>query len=630
MIICLVILLINLGPSALAGFGFFVLATPAQTYVMKKLFGLRRKSMAWTDKRAKLLQELLGGMKVIKFFAWEVPFLARISEYRRKEMSYIYNLLVIRAANNAVAMSMPVLASVLAFITYSATGHTLRPDVIFTSLTLFNLLRLPLMFLPVSFSAIADASNATGRLYGVFEAELLEKTHTVDRDLDVAVEVKGASFTWDAPPPDDVGAAKGKKHGKMMQSSKSKAKAKSAAAAFQKASDAADERAKNEEERIFKIRDVDISIPRGQLVAVVGPVGSGKTSLLQGLIGEMRKTSGKITFGGSVGYCPQSAWIQNATIRENICFGRPFEEDRYWTAVRDACLEPDLEMFANGDMTEVGEKGISLSGGQKQRLNICRAIYCNTDIQIFDDPLSALDAHVGKAVFQNVLQNSLAGKTRILVTHALHFLPQVDYIYVIADGRVAEQGTYPELMQRGGEFSAFITEFGAKEEEEEEEGKEEDAIEVPGNVDEDKAKKLREEKMKKAVAGTALMQTEERNTGAISGQVYKDYLKAGHGEVVMPLLLLSLVLMQGATVLSSYWYVYSISFASDYTSHGPIIQAGLVARSVGFCLLSISEMMIKLFPVHSLNRRGSIWAFTQHWESLKRSSRLSWVPPSLF
>lgn len=143
------------------------------------------------------------------------------------------------------------------------------------------------------------------------------------------MEVKGASFTWDAPPPDDAGAAKSKKHGKMMQSSKSKAKAKSeAAAASQKASDDADEKAKNEEERIFKMRDVTMSIPRGQLVAVVGSVGSGKTSLLQGLIGEMRKTAGSITFGGSVGYCPQSAWIQNATIRENICFGRPFEEER--------------------------------------------------------------------------------------------------------------------------------------------------------------------------------------------------------------------------------------------------------------------------------------------------------------
>ncbi|KDR78881.1 hypothetical protein GALMADRAFT_244520 [Galerina marginata CBS 339.88] len=610
MIICLVLLIINLGPSALAGFGFFILATPAQTFVMKKLFALRRKSMEWTDKRAKLLQELLGGMKVIKFFAWEIPFLDRISTYRRNEMAYIRSLLLIRAANNAVALSMPVLASVLAFITYSATGHTLEPGVIFTSLTLFNLLRLPLMFLPVSFSSIADAANATGRLYGVFEAELLEKTHTVEESIEHAIEVKGASFTWDSPPPDSEGkpGSGGKKHSRLIQSSKTKAKAKAAAAAVEKQRDAdLDEKAKDEEERVFKVRDVDLTIPRGQLVAVVGPVGSGKTSLLQGLIGEMRKTSGSIVFGGSVGYCPQSAWIQNATIRENICFGRPFEEDRYWNAVRDACLEPDLEMLPNGDLTEVGEKGISLSGGQKQRLNICRAIYCDTDIQIFDDPLSALDAHVGKAVFQNVLQNSLSGKTRILVTHALHFLPQVDYIYVIADGRILERGTYAELMGRGGEFSAFINEFGsAQEEEEKEEEAEEDAIASDSREDGPKAKKEKErmEKMKKAVGGTALMQAEERNTGAIAWDVYKDYMKAGHGKVVIPMLLISLVLMQGATVVASYWLVWW----QEQSFHQPQgfymgIYAGLGASQALFMfVMGATFALLTYFASQSLHK----------------------------
>lgn len=164
MIICLALLILNLGPSALAGFAFFIIATPPQTLVMKRLFALRTSSMGWTDKRAKLLQELLGGMKVIKFFAWEIPFLNRISSYRRSEMrfvalvcrrgtlltvhsSYIRSLLLLRSANNAVAMSMPVLASVLAFVTYSLTGHSLDPANIFASLTLFNLLRLPLMFL---------------------------------------------------------------------------------------------------------------------------------------------------------------------------------------------------------------------------------------------------------------------------------------------------------------------------------------------------------------------------------------------------------------------------------------------------------------------------------------------------
>ena len=168
---------------------------------------------------------------------------------------------------------------------------------------------------------------------------------------------------------------------------------------------------------------------------------------------------------------------------------------------------------------------------------------------IIQDPLSALDAHVGKSVFQNVLQQSLSGKTRVLVTHALHFLPQVDYIYVVADGRLAEQGTYPDLMSQNGEFSKFIAEFGSSKGQEDE-----NTIDVSAIVDdEEELKKM--EKMKKQVAGYALMQIEERNMGAISGKVYKSYLKAGKGRIILPIFLLSLVLLQGATIMSSYWFV---------------------------------------------------------------------------
>jgi ABC-type Fe3+/spermidine/putrescine transport system ATPase subunit len=172
------------------------------------------------------------------------------------------------------------------------------------------------------------------------------------------------------------------------------------------------------------------------------------------------------------------------------------------------------------------------------------------------DPLSALDAHVGKAVFQNVLQNSLSGKTRILVTHALHFLPQVDYIYVISEGHIAEFGTYSELMSHGKDFSRFVTEFGSKEEEE----KKDVAV-----VDKDAKKK--EEGMKKAVGGAGMMQAEERNTGAISWHVYKTYLSAGRAEVVLPLLLFSLILIQGATVMASYWFVSSSVGGSVVTNN---------------------------------------------------------------
>ena len=201
-------------------------------------------------------------------------------------------------------------------------------------------------------------------------------------------------------------------------------------------------------------------------------------------------------------------------------------------------------MLPNYDLTEVGEKGISLSGGQKQRISICRLIYSDADVQIFDDPLSALDAHVGKKVFENVLKEGLKGRTRILVTHALHFLSKVDYVYVLEDGKVREQGKFEELMASGGAFAKFVQEFGSNQDK-----KEEGTEKV--------AKEKDEEVSQQNYAGSkTMMQAEERNTGAMTWNVYTSYLKAARGEIVLPFLSLSVVLMQASNIVGSYWLVW--------------------------------------------------------------------------
>uniref|UniRef100_A0A4W4G3P7 ATP-binding cassette, sub-family C (CFTR/MRP), member 2 n=1 Tax=Electrophorus electricus TaxID=8005 RepID=A0A4W4G3P7_ELEEL len=211
--------------------------------------------------------------------------------------------------------------------------------------------------------------------------------------------------------------------------------------------------------------NVTLDINPGHLVAVVGAVGSGKSSLISALLGEMHSLSGSINVKGSVAYVPQQAWIQNATLKDNILFGSELNEQKLQRVVEACALEPDLELLPGGVQTEIGEKGINLSGGQKQRVSLARAVYSSADVYLLDDPLSAVDSHVGKHLFERVIgpEGLLKDKTRILVTHGISFLPYMDEIIVVVDGIVSEVGSYSSLRASKGAFSEFLDMY-AKEE----------------------------------------------------------------------------------------------------------------------------------------------------------------------
>lgn len=235
------------------------------------------------------------------------------------------------------------------------------------------------------------------------------------------------------------------------------------------------------------LKDINLRIPRGQLVAVVGSVGAGKSSLLSALLGDMNKKSGQVQVNGRIAYVPQQAWIQNATVRDNILFSAPYVERRYDDVLKRSQLLPDLRLLNAGDQTEIGEKGINLSGGQKQRVSIARALYADADVYLFDDPLSALDAQVGRQVFEQAISNQglLRGRTRVLVTHRISLLPQVDQIVVLNNGRVAESGSYAELLAANGEFANLIAQYLCENE-----------AEVEQEVEPDEAQLLAELKQK--------------------------------------------------------------------------------------------------------------------------------------
>ncbi|KRY48044.1 Multidrug resistance-associated protein 1 [Trichinella britovi] len=206
------------------------------------------------------------------------------------------------------------------------------------------------------------------------------------------------------------------------------------------------------------LQNINFSIKPGELVAVVGQVGAGKSSFLSAILGEMEKRNGTVGIKGNVAYVPQQAWIQNMTVRENILFNKPYRSDLMKKVLDGCSLNRDLQLLSGGEEAEIGEKGVNLSGGQRQRISLARAVYQNADIYLLDDPLSAVDSHVGQHIFENIISNNglLKNKTRVFVTHGLGYLKDVDKIIVLNHGTISEIGTYNELLSRKGAFAKLI------------------------------------------------------------------------------------------------------------------------------------------------------------------------------
>ncbi|CAG8537245.1 20906_t:CDS:10, partial [Racocetra persica] len=444
------LLIYNIGLSALAGFALLVMVGFIQGNVVPLLTRIRAKASGVTDERVKLTQEILLGIRVIKYYAWEDSFAAALNKLRNKEIGFIRSLLVIRSIIIGASMVAPVFASALSFITFSLTG-----------------------------------------------ADELSVLPEINPNEQYAIKVTDGEFIWESSPLEEIiDKSKKRKENKSKNYNKTdkNENVSSIIVDYEKAPASVDdvfddsaalipaEKVENSHQLSPKshLHNINISIPRGKLIAIVGSVGSGKSSLLSALVGEMKRIKGEVIFGGNVGYCPQTAWIQNATIRDNITFGLPFDEEKYQRVIKDCCLKPDLNLLPAGDLTEIGEKGINLSGGQKQRVNIARAVYYDADIVLFDDPLSAVDAH----------STTYYG------------------------WKIAEQGTYKELMKNGQTFSKFIAEYG--EAENADEIKKDEEL----TLNEKESKKVRTTVLLKG-----LMSTEEQYRGAVNNEIYLAYIR---------------------------------------------------------------------------------------------------------
>lgn len=326
------------------------------------------------------MNEVVSGIQVIKMYAWEKPFEKVIKAARLDEIKVIKVANYIRGIFLSWTVFMERTTLAVTLITFVLTDNILTSDIVFASQQYFNLLQAALaVFLPNAIQMGAESLVSMRRLK---EFLLLEErpASNIHRTNDKAIHVSNVEAKW------------------------------------------------TDETTLEKI---NFSVPPGKLCAIIGPVGSGKSSILQALLGELPINSGTIKLGGTLSYASQESWLFGSTVRGNILFGEEYKEKLYDQVVRACALERDFEQFPENDQTLVGERGVSLSGGQKARINLARAIYKPADIYLLDDPLSAVDVHVGKRLFEECIMGYLGGQTRILVTHQLQYLKKADLIIVL-------------------------------------------------------------------------------------------------------------------------------------------------------------------------------------------------------
>ncbi|KAL3706469.1 ATP-binding cassette transporter yor1, partial [Talaromyces marneffei ATCC 18224] len=583
-LITIALLLVNLTYSALPGIALFLLSTPFLMLTVRRIFGIRARTNKFTDERVSLTQEVLQAIRFVKYYAWESDFLDRISAIRRKEIHGVQLMFMIRNVMTAVGTSIPMFASMLAFITFSLTNHALAPSAIFSSLSLFNGLRLPSMMLPMVIALVTDASSAVTRI----EAFLLAEDSQLDMqpqavDSENAVSMVDAAFTWEKAvdgqdhqgPQHGKGAGKKDKKGKKGEKKAEKMAEKTGKSSETSSTDGDEkvhEGTTESGQEPFKIHDLNINIAKGEFLGVVGSVGSGKTSFLASLAGEMRKLNGVAIVGGSKAYCPQNAWIQNATVETNITFGQELDEEKFKRVVEACSLRHDLEVLPNGRYTQIGERGINLSGGQKARISLARAIYADTDILLLDDPLSAVDAHVGRHIMEDALCGVLKDKCRILATHQLHVLRHCDRIIMMDNGMIVANDTYENLVTNNERFKEMMTTV-------DHDHKKEDLEETPATT----------EATVQKIASIAkhpqddLIQEEGQSASGVSSSIYFRYYAVAGSVLLVPLILLLLILSSGSAIVTNLWLAWWTSNNFGYST-GTYIGV-YVALGVGSAIL---------------------------------------------
>ncbi|KAF3993697.1 hypothetical protein FT663_01110 [Candidozyma haemuli var. vulneris] len=579
-VIAVVLLLTNIGVTSLVGIGLFIVSLIVCVLLTSKLFFTRETVVKYTDKRISLMREVLNNLKVIKFYAWELAYKASITKVRNTEMKYLFTIKVLRNFITAYAVTLPTLTSMISFVTMWRTGNMRDAGRVFSSLSLFSILAQAIMLLPIALATGADAMIGFRRCKDFLSATEYDSSlddklraeeeyvigsdesvsgfdfnkggdnHDADSfnsdtyygieqektDSSVDIKISNADFVWESfqgDDNDDNSLWEATSTKSPIGSGKSKTETRVSV-----------ESCSSDMKSSFPgLMGVNLTVNSGDFVVITGVIGSGKTSLLNAMAGFMKLTNpgvGSIEVNKELLLC-SAPWIQNATVRQNILFGRPMDRQRYKAVLKACCLEDDLNELTYGDQTEIGERGITLSGGQKARINLARAVYRGGSTMLFDDVLSAVDARVGKQITNDLFFGFLKNQTRILATHQLSLVATADKIVFLNGDGTTDVGTAAELVSRNPGFKKLVDysheNASAPRPEEQADETEDNVCLLPSGVgaeNEDDVKLAVTQSIlpENGAAGDIVGRTiedEDKAVNAISWKVYKNYINLGAG-----------------------------------------------------------------------------------------------------
>lgn len=465
----------------------------------KRISKYRANTAVRTDERVRLMSEIIAGIKIIKIYAWEKPFTKLIAIARKLEIKEIRGATYLRGIIMSFSMFSTRFSTFVSILTFVLMGNDPNAYYVFVITSFYNSLRQVLTNqLPQAMTLLAELNISVGRIQNLLQYEEIQ--HVVEKlegspnttflEGQKGVFMKNATAKWDLTLSDNT------------------------------------------------LSSINLKVLNGQLLAIVGTVGSGKSSLLQVILRELPLNEGEIEVKGQISYAAQEPWLLTGSIRQNILFGQPFSSNKYNNVVKACALERDFALLPFGDKSVVGERGVLLSGGQKARIGLARAVYRETDVYLLDDPLSAVDTHVGKELFDNCIKELLKEKCVILVTHQLQYLADVDNVMVLENGYVVANGPYEELEQAG-----YFGKLSKREEQKDESSINKDSNKVIV-INQDERSDPKEAK-------------EHRNTGKVESRIYMAYVKAGGGICVVIFSFICFLLAQvsanGADYFTTFW-----------------------------------------------------------------------------